>query len=104
MHTQDGRAHVLVHPNAITIITQSLKTSVAKTKILGLKNTKYVYETTILYLKYTLHMGGGIVMVYVCSFRDCWSSLPGAWRTQESIDSHGPLPEVCCRADSISGD
>lgn len=34
--TQDGRAHVLVHPNAITIIAQSLKTSSTRTKILGL--------------------------------------------------------------------
>lgn len=34
--TQDGRAHVLVHPNAIAIIAQSLKTSITRTKILGL--------------------------------------------------------------------
>ncbi|CAI8048375.1 Disheveled-associated activator of morphogenesis 2 [Geodia barretti] len=37
MNSPDGRAHVLVHPNAITIIAQSLKTSVTRTKILVLE-------------------------------------------------------------------
>lgn len=42
---QDGRAHVLVHPNAITIIAQSLKTSNARTKILGLIHTQIIIFT-----------------------------------------------------------
>ena len=33
---QDGRAHVLAHPNGITVIAQSIRTNNIKTKTLGL--------------------------------------------------------------------
>lgn len=65
---QDGRAHVLVHPNAIAIIAQSLKTSITRTKILGLNLSLNITNVLVFELLFT-------------SVGDHWGLVPSAWWT-----------------------